>query len=71
MKNFYKLTVLVLIVIVSGCASVPNGQDILVEVNETQRLMRQIGRLDTVPDISILTIVGIIQKENAKRKGKE
>jgi hypothetical protein len=53
-----------------GCSSIPSeptGKDVLSEINDFQRILRQIARLDTFPDTSILTTVDTIQKKNAKK----
>ena len=66
-----KYVILVLVIFISGCNNIPsepNGQDILSEINDIQRNVQRITRIDTIPDISILNTIGEIQKHKAKKQ---
>ena len=62
-----KILVLAILLLTTGCVS-PSAKDVPSEINATQRLLRQIGRLDTVPDISILATIEEIQKAKRDKK---
>ena len=66
-----KHTILLLLLFTIGCSSIPsepNGKDIMTEINDFQRILRQIARLDTFPDTSILTTIGKIQDKQEDKK---
>ena len=64
-----RIFVLVLALFMTGCSTV-SARDVQDDIVETQRILRQIARLDTLPDISVLTTIGKIQKEKAKQEKK-
>ena len=67
----YFIVLILTTLLLSGCNSIPtepNGQDVLVEINKLERTLRRIARLDTLPDISVLTTAGQIQKAKEKKE---